>query len=204
MTTARNVRARRSRRASRRSSATGRRRTIPPRWSSWSGTTPGRRGRPPPRRGLAGVRAGELLAAVLIAEDGPAAEDEEHLLCAEVHVEPRLRRAGVELVQRCSHPGVVRSPEDSLLRPGFGVLSVPCVGEEVLTIHSWYLRVVAVGAQHPSRLWRPGNTAPKTATGEKVSKIVAFPTRREMQRCFFRHADGTPNHDPSLRRPVAA
>jgi hypothetical protein len=33
--------------------------------------------------------------------------------------------------------------------PGFFVLSVPCVGEEVLTIHSWYLRVVAVGAQPP-------------------------------------------------------
>ena len=35
-------------------------------------------------------------------------------------------------------------------RPGFFVLSVPCVGEQVLTIHSWYLRVVAVGAQRLS------------------------------------------------------
>src|SRR5438067_829482 len=28
-------------------------------------------------------------------------------------------------------------------------VSIPCVGEEVLTIHAWYLRVVLVGAQAP-------------------------------------------------------
>src|SRR5437899_2559143 len=61
-----------------------------------------------------------------------------------------LRRVRGQVVQRCSHPGVVRPPEDSMPSPGFVVLSVPCVGEEVLTIHSWYLRVVAVGAQRPS------------------------------------------------------
>ena len=33
--------------------------------------------------------------------------------------------------------------------PELFVVSVPCVGEEVLTIHAWYLRVVAVGAQPP-------------------------------------------------------
>jgi hypothetical protein len=31
----------------------------------------------------------------------------------------------------------------------FFALSVPGVGKEVLTIHAWYLRVVAVGAQPP-------------------------------------------------------
>src|SRR5437868_5757862 len=62
---------------------------------------------------------------------------------------PHLRRAGGQFVQRCSHPGLVRPPEDSMPSPGFFVLSVPCVGEEVLTIHAWYLRVVSVGAQAP-------------------------------------------------------
>src|SRR5215208_5865499 len=62
---------------------------------------------------------------------------------------PHLRRVGGQFVQRCSHPGVVGPPEDSMPSPGFFVLSVPCVGEEVLTIHSRYLRVVAVGAQPP-------------------------------------------------------
>jgi hypothetical protein len=43
----------------------------------------------------------------------------------------------------------------------FFVFSVPCVGEEILTIHSCYLRVVAVGAQHSQApQYAPGTTAP--------------------------------------------
>src|SRR5829696_104615 len=73
------------------------------------------------------------------------AQDEEHLFGSEVHMHPHLRRVGGEFVQRCSHPGAVRTPEDSMPNPVFFVLSVPFVGEEILTIHAWYLRVVAVG-----------------------------------------------------------
>src|SRR6266571_6300682 len=87
---------------------------------------------------------------MLVPEDGTTAQDEEHLFGSEVHMHPHLRRVAGQFVQRCSHPGVVRPPEDSMPSPGFFVLSVPCVGEEVLTIHSWYLRVVAVGAQRLS------------------------------------------------------
>src|SRR5438874_1120913 len=65
-------------------------------------------------------------------------------------MQPHLRRVRGQFVQRCSHPGVVRPPEDSMPSPSFFALSVPCVGEQVLTIHSWYLRVVAVGAQRLS------------------------------------------------------
>src|SRR5215210_8558424 len=60
---------------------------------------------------------------------------------------PHPGRVGGEFVERRSHPGVVRPPEDSMSNPGFCVLSVRLVGEEVLTIHSSYLRVVAVGTE---------------------------------------------------------
>src|SRR5687767_5825753 len=77
------------------------------------------------------VARSQLLFTVLVAEEGTTAQDEEHLFGSEVHVDPHLWRAGGQLVQRCSHPGIVRPPEDSLPSPGFFVLSVPCVGEEV-------------------------------------------------------------------------
>jgi len=81
------------------------------------------------------IARGQFLFGVLVPEEGPTAHDEEHLFGSEVHVQPHVGRAGHELVQRCSHPGVVRPPEDSMLSPGFFVLSVPRVGEEVLANH---------------------------------------------------------------------
>src|SRR5215204_4897724 len=104
------------------------------------------------------IARSQLLFAVLVPEEGTTAEDEEHLLGAEVHMYRRLRRAACQFVQRSSHPGVLRPPEDSISSPVFFVLSVPCVGEEVLTIHSWYLRVVAVGAQCSSARSQPSAT----------------------------------------------
>src|SRR5580765_6363741 len=86
----------------------------------------------------------QLLFAVLVPEHRTTAEDEEHLLGSEVHVHPRLRRAGGQFVQRCSHPGVVRPPEDPMPSPFFFVVAVPRVGEQVLTNHSVHLQVVAV------------------------------------------------------------
>src|SRR5580765_7267362 len=86
----------------------------------------------------------QLLFAVLVPEHRTTAEDEEHLLGSEMHVQPRLRRAGGQFVERCSHPGVVRPPEDSMPSPVFFVVSVPRVGEQVLTNHSVHLQVVAV------------------------------------------------------------
>ena len=85
------------------------------------------------------VTRSQLLFAVLVPEEGTTAQDEEHLFGSEVHVHPHLRRVGGQFVQRRSHPGVVRTPEDSMPSPNFFVLSVPCVGEQVLTIHAWYL-----------------------------------------------------------------
>src|SRR5256714_4082234 len=106
------------------------------------------------------VARSQLLFAVLVPEEGTTTQDEEHLFGSEVHVHSHLRRVGGQFVQRCSHPGVVRPPEDSMPCPGFFVLSVPCVGEQVLTIHAWYLRIVAVGAQRLSlRMTGLGNTA---------------------------------------------
>src|SRR6185436_3571752 len=84
---------------------------------------------------------------------------------------PRLRRAGTEFVQRCSHSGVVRPPEDSMPSPGFFVLSVPCVREEVLTIHSWYLRVVAAARSRPS----PRTTGLQHCAGN--ARLLAAPNR---------------------------
>src|SRR5579859_2849237 len=81
------------------------------------------------------VSRSQLLCAVWVPEDGTTTQHEEHLFGSEVHVHPHLGRVGSQFVQRCSHPGVVRPPEDSMPSPGFVVLSVPCVGEEVLTIH---------------------------------------------------------------------
>jgi len=86
-------------------------------------------------------------------------------------VYPRLGRATGQFVQRCSHPGVVRPPEDAMPSPGFFVLSVPWVGEEVLTIHAWYLRVVAVGAQRPE----PALRASAHCAGN--ARLLAAPNR---------------------------
>jgi hypothetical protein len=58
--------------------------------------------------------------------------------------------------------------------PVFFVLSVPVVGEEVLTIHSWDLRVVAVGAQRPSPGVRASpNTAPERAAARRDDRYLA-------------------------------
>src|SRR5438094_4649405 len=105
---------------------------------------------------------------------------------------PHLRRLGGQFVQRCSHPGVVGPPEDSMPCPGFFVLSVPCVGEEVLTIHSWYLRVVAVGAQRLS----PAVRASAHCAGN--ARLLAAPNRYRAAgstagSCLLESADdGTP------------
>src|SRR5215216_189193 len=97
---------------------------------------------------------------------------------------PHLRRVGAEFVQRCPHPGVVRTPEDSMPSPGFFVLSVPCVGEEVLTIHWWYLRVVAVGAQPPEpRSTGLGNTAPETRGYSPRQTATSPPDPRQDHAC---------------------
>ena len=90
------------------------------------------------------VARGELLFAVLVSEDGAPAQHEEHLLGSEVHVHPHPGRTGGQFVERCSHPGVVRPPEDPVPGPVFFVVSVPLVGEQVLTSHLMYLPVVAV------------------------------------------------------------
>ena len=82
------------------------------------------------------VARSQRLFAVPVPEDGTTAQDEEHLFGSEVHVHPHPMRAGRQFVQRCSHPGVVRPPEDSTPSPVFFVVSVPCVGEQVLTSHS--------------------------------------------------------------------
>src|SRR5437667_3771082 len=95
-----------------------------------------------------------------------------------------LRRVRGQFVQRCSHPRVVRPPEDSMPRPGFFVLSVPCVGEQVLTIHSWYLRVVAVGAQRLSPRTRGlGNTAPETRGCSPRQTATSPPDPRHDHAC---------------------
>src|SRR5512132_813061 len=98
------------------------------------------------------------------------AQDEEHLLGSEVHMHPHPRRVGGQFVQRCSHPGVVRPPEESMPRTEFFVVSVPYVGKEVLTIHSWYLRVVAVDAQPRE----PAGRASKYCAGN--ARLLAAPT----------------------------
>src|SRR5215211_3519228 len=90
-----------------------------------------------------------------VAEEGTTAQDEEHLFGSEVHMHTCLRRVGGQFVERRSHPGVARTPEGSMPGSEFFVLSVPCAGEEVLTIHAWYLRVVAVDAQCPSPEYGP-------------------------------------------------
>jgi hypothetical protein len=56
--------------------------------------------------------------------------------------------------------------------PGFFVLSVPCVGEEVLTIHSWYLRFVALGAQPPE----PPQYGPRQHSAGNA-RLLAAPIR---------------------------
>src|SRR6266511_1991943 len=112
------------------------------------------------------------------------------LFGSEVHMYPHLRRVGGQFVQRCSHPGVVRPPEDSMPSPGFFVLSVPCVGEEVLTIHSWYLRVVAVGAQPPE----PPQYGPRQHSAGNA-RLLAAPNRclaagSTARSCLLKSADG--------------
>src|SRR3954453_4048871 len=85
------------------------------------------------------VAGSELLLAVEVADDGPTAEDEEHLFGAVVHVELVSVVSGAELVQAGAHPRVVGPPEDAAAR--VCVLDVPgVVGEQVLAIHQVYLR----------------------------------------------------------------
>ena len=80
------------------------------------------------------VAGGELLLAFQVAADDAAAEDEEHLLGAVVHVDPVPVVAGIELVERGAHPRLVGPPEDAAAR--VGVLDVPGgVGEQVLAFH---------------------------------------------------------------------
>src|SRR5262245_14407511 len=81
------------------------------------------------------VAGGERLCAVLVPEQRTAAENEEHLFGSVMHVHSALRRAGGELVQRCPHPSVVRPPKDPTPGPSPLALSVPQVGEEVLSCH---------------------------------------------------------------------
>ena len=59
------------------------------------------------------VAGSELLLAVQVAEDRAAAEDEEHLLGAVVHVDSVCVVAGRQLVQGGAHPRVVGPPEDT-------------------------------------------------------------------------------------------
>src|SRR5205823_14060155 len=94
--------------------------------------------------------------------------DEEHLFGSEVHMHPHLRRIGGQFVQRCSHPGVVRPPEDSMPSAGFFVLSVPCVGEQALTSHTVYLQVVAVARSIRGRSKAASGPAPITRGGRRV------------------------------------
>src|SRR5215211_6496432 len=130
------------------------------------------------------VARSQLLFAVLVPEEGTTAQDEEHLFGSEVHMHPHLGRVGGQFVQRCPHPGVVRPPEDSMPSPGFFVLSVPCGEEEVLTIHSWYLRVVAVGAQRLSpRTTGLGNTAPETRGCSPRQTATSPPDPRQDHAC---------------------
>ena len=81
------------------------------------------------------VARSQLFFAVVVSEDGTTAQDEEHLFSSEVHVQAVLLRAGGELVQRRPHSSVVRSPKDTVARSSLFVVSVPYVGEQVLTIH---------------------------------------------------------------------
>src|SRR5256885_6739462 len=113
---------------------------------------------------------------------------------------PHLRRVRGQFVQRCSHPGVVRPPEDSMPCPGFFVLSVPCVGEQVLTIHSWYLRVVAVGAQRLSpRVTGLGNTAPETRGCSPRQTATSPPDPRQHHACS--RVPTTAQHSRRTTRP---
>jgi hypothetical protein len=134
------------------------------------------------------VARSQLLFAVLVPEDGTTAQNEEHLFGSEMHMHPHLRRVGGQFVQRCSHPGVVRPPEDSMPGPGFFVLAVPCVGEEVLTIHSWYLRVVAVDAQPP----KPPQYGPRPHCAGNARRLAApnrYPAGSTAGSCLLESAD---------------
>src|SRR5215210_3758267 len=105
---------------------------------------------------------------MLVPEDGTTAQDEEHLFGSKVHMHPHPSRVGGQFVQRCSHPGVVRPPEDSMPSPVFFVISVPCVGEQVLTNHS----VVP-----------PGRSGGTHAASEAASKAASTRLLRGHERC---------------------
>src|SRR5215207_8185559 len=112
---------------------------------------------------------------------------------------PHLRRVGGQFVQRCAHPGVLRTPEDSMPSPDFFVLSVPGVGEEILTIHAWYLRVVAVGAQRSSPEYGPRQHCAGNA------RLLAAPNRYLAARstagsCLLESADNGTAF-PRITRP---
>src|SRR5262249_22145635 len=102
------------------------------------------------------VARNELLFALHRPEHGTAAEHEEHLLAAVVHVHPHARGARTQVPERGAHPCVVRAPEHAVHEPGLGTAFVRVpggVGEKVLTVHvrtSVALAVVA-GNPPPSR-----------------------------------------------------
>ncbi len=77
----------------------------------------------------------QFLAALSVAQHRAAAQDEEHLLCPEMHVQPVLWRAWSELVQGRAHPGVFRTPVDAAPSAFVVGFSVPFVGEEVVACH---------------------------------------------------------------------
>src|SRR5215204_4904263 len=121
------------------------------------------------------IARSQLGFAVLVPEVGTTAQDEEHLFGSEVHMDPPFGRVGGQFVQGGAHPGVVRTPEDSMPSPAFFVLSVPCVGEEVLTIHPWYLRVVAVGARCSIRRVRASATLRRKTRGCSPRQTATSP-----------------------------
>jgi hypothetical protein len=59
------------------------------------------------------------------------AQDEEHLLSAEVHMEATPGRAGRELIERRAHARVIGSPEGEVARTGVFFVSLAEVGEEM-------------------------------------------------------------------------
>ena len=121
------------------------------------------------------VAGSQGLLAVLVPEDGTTVQDEEQLFGSEVDMHPHLRRVG-PVRTALPHPGAVRPPEDSMPSPGVFVLSVPCVGEEVLTIHAWYLRVVAVDAQPTEPAVRASATLRRKRAAARRAKPL--PRRR--------------------------
>jgi hypothetical protein len=100
------------------------------------------------------VTGSQFLFPVFIPKHRATGHDEEHLFGAVVHVHPATRRVGSELIQRCSHPRVVGSPEDPVATSFFGVVAVPwCSSEQVLTGHfRGTSEVVAAARGAPERL----------------------------------------------------